>query len=249
MRWAATARPKRSSRARSVLATEDLGVNVLLVGARGHDRPAAPRRRPAVSSSSHAGEVVGMDEAPSGVRVEEGLVDRALRRAGPRRTRRHDGVGRQHRRGDGGARCCAWAASRVRRRPAIAVPIPVPGRDAADPGRRRCQRRLLARVAAPVRGDGHRVRQGAPRHRHADASASCRTARRPARATTCASRRRRCSPTCRGSSATSKAVTSCRRHRRRDRHRRLHRQRGAQDRRRRDPGHRPPGVRGPELHP
>ena len=50
-------------------------------------------------------------------------------------------------------------------RPAIATPIPVPGRDADGPARRRRQRRVPGRVAGAVRPDGRGVRPRALRHR------------------------------------------------------------------------------------
>ena len=126
-------------------------------------------------------------------------------------------------------------------RPAIATPIPVPGRDADGPARRRRQRRVPARVARAVRPDGRGLRRRALRHRQAHGSGCCRSARRPTKGTTLVKETHRaprqvhraCT-----SSATSRAATSCDRRGRRGRDRRLHRQRRAQDARGRAAGHR-----------
>ena len=124
-------------------------------------------------------------------------------------------------------------------RPAIAVPIPVPGRAAADPRRRRRDRRLHRRSGCvQFAVMGREYARVAPRASTNRASACCRTARRPARATTCASAVYPLLESMPGFVGNVEGRDFMHRHRRRDRHRRLHRQRRAEDDRGRDPGHR-----------
>ena len=97
----------------------------IVAGARrAADEPASPscssggpttlgrRRRPARSWPPPRSSTMDDDPAP-GRAAQEGLVARAGRRGGARRQGVGHGLGRQHRRHDGRARCCAWAASRA----------------------------------------------------------------------------------------------------------------------------------------
>ena len=193
----------------ALAAVDQLGVEVLLVGDRGRRAGRAARRqgpRRGRGRRLHAGH----RDARRARRVgphQEGRVRRARGRGGARRAGRRDGRGRQHRRDDG------QRAAALR---------PDQGRD--PPGGRRCRSRcrsrrphllvdggrhgrLHARVADPVRLHGPDVRPDAARRRSSRRSGCSRTARRRARATTCASRRSPRSTATRGSSATSRAGT------------------------------------------
>ena len=81
-------------------------------------------------------------------------------------------------------------------RPAIAVPLPGARRGPpAVARRRRRHRRSRTGVAGRVGRARARVRPRPARRRRTDDRAACRTARKRARATRCASARRSCSPT------------------------------------------------------
>ena len=185
-----------------------------------------------------------MDADPArSVRTHEGLV------AGPggRGRARRQGVGhgqrRQHRRHDGAARCCAWAASRAwparpsprrsrarapTRPPSCSTPAPTPS---ASPSGSCSSPRWAPSTPASA--------TASPRRR----SACCRSARSPARATRWSRRPTPSWPTRRGSATTRRHVRRQRRgprphvaRGRRRRHRRVHRQRGPQDARGRHAG-------------
>ena len=93
-----------------------------------------------------------MDDPPAVGAHQEGLVDRD-------RAPSSCATARPTRWSSAGNTGATMAAALLRMgrikgvaRPAIAVPIPVPGQRAADPGRRRRHRRLHRRVARAVRG-------------------------------------------------------------------------------------------------
>ncbi len=230
----------------AVQAAEELDVRVLLVGLEDAIAPLLPSGVSGVELVP-ATEVVGMKDPPAVVRTRKDssvVVSAELVRDG-----KADAMTSA---GNTGA---AMAAALLRMgrikgaaRPAIAVPIPVPGRAPqilVDGGATvDCTRR----VAPPVRGHGPRVRPHPPRDR--------RAARRPPLQRRGAGQGRR-PPQGRvphahvdaGLHRQRRGPRLHARHRRRDRHRRLHRQRRAQDRRGRDPRHRPPRVRHADVHP
>ena len=176
-------------------------------------RPARrPRRRPAASRSSPASEVIEMDDdpAPAVRRKKDSSLVRAAEAV------RDGQASAMVSAGNTGA-TMASALLRMGRikgvaRPAIATPIPVPGRDAHGPARRRRQRRVPGRVAGAVRPDGRGLRPPALRHRPSPGSACCRSARRRPRATPLVKETHALlaatAPAGAASSATSRAATS-----------------------------------------
>ena len=131
----------------AIQAAEELDVRVLLVGLEDAIAPLLPDGIAAASSSCRPPRSSAMHDPPASVRTQEGLVDRASAPSSCATARPTRMVSA----GNTGATMAA-ALLRMGRikgvaRPAIAVPIPVPGPRAADPGRRRRHRRLHRRVA------------------------------------------------------------------------------------------------------
>ena len=183
-----------------------------------------------------------MDEDPAQRRApQEGLHARArgrgrARRQGRRPWSRPATPAPRWRR-----RCCAWAASRASAVRPSPPPIPVPGASPTvllDAG---ANAEVPARVAGAVRPDGLGVRPAPLRRRPTRGSGCCRSARSRARATRCvketyrAARRHAPGIHFIGNVEGRDVMTD---ERRRRRHRRLHRQRRAQDARGRAEGHR-----------
>ena len=185
---------------------------------RGRDRAAAARRRRERRRARRRPPRSSRCDEPAGVGAhEEGLVDRASRAELVRDGKADAMVGAGNTGADDGRRAAAHGPHQGRARPAIAVPIPVPGaapQILVDGG---ATVDCTARVARAVRGDGPRVRR-------ASGSGIDEPTRRPALERRGAGQgRRRCArPSyallerrCPGSSATSRAATSCTRRRRR----------------------------------
>ena len=207
-----------------------LGIPVVLVGPEGlegcGDLPLI-----------HASEVIAMDDdAAQGRAPQEGLHAGARRRGRPRRQGQRDGVGRQHRRHDGlGA--AAHGPREGRQPPGHRHADSGAGRAAQHPARRRRQRRGAGRVAGAVRHDGRHLRPPPLRHRAPDGRAAlhrrgARQGRHPAQGgvRTAGQRpRHRLHRQRRGSRPDEEDG-------RRHRHRRLHRQRRAEDARGRAEG-------------
>ncbi len=190
----------------AIEAADELGVRVLLVGLEPAIGPLLPDATSGVELVA-ATEVVAMHDPPASVRTKKDasiVIAAELVRDG-----KADAMASA---GNTGA---AMAAALLRMgrikgaaRPAIAVPIPVPGRAP----------QILVDGGATVDCTAEWVRQFAVMGREyrastrgstSRASACSRTARRPARATTCARPSSRCSKGSRASSATSRVATSC----------------------------------------
>ena len=181
----------------AIQAADELDVRVLLVGLEDAITPLLPdgvARRG--DRADHRGRG---DARPPGLGAhQEGLLDRDQRPSSC-------ATARPTRWSSAGNTGAAMAAALLRmgrirgRRPARDRGAgPGARARAADPGRRRRDRRLHRRVAAPVRDHGPRVRAVDAWVSTSRASACSRTARRPARATTCARRSTRCSSRCPG---------------------------------------------------
>ena len=219
---------------------------------------AARRRRPArrASRTRSRAQLPGGDAADGVEIVAASEVDRDARRArrrrcarkkdssivrvrrgGARRPGRRDGRRRATPARRWPPRCCAWAGSRASPGPRSRCRSRCPGRPPAAPRRRRRDRRLHAGVARrSSRVHGPRVRRG---------SGSASTSRRvgllsngeePGKGDDAAQGGvRRCSTAMPGFVGNVEGRDLMHAGRRRDRHRRLHRQRRAEDGRGRDP--------------
>ena len=234
-RWGATLPPVRSSSG-VVAAARALPTSVRLVGPLATieaELSTCPDRRALAVAIVDAPDVVGMNEAPTaGAAAQARRVDSRRGAAGRRRPRLGDRLGGQHRGDRDGGAHRAWA-DRGRGTAGAGGDHP----DQAAPGgpaRRRRQRRVPARPSGAVRRDGDGVRT--------DCAGTGAAARGAA-----VDRRRRVQgqrADARGASAAEEGAGPLRRQRRsarclcrrgrRDRLRRLHRQRRAQDQR--EPG-------------
>ena len=201
---------RRDRRGRARRPSSSSGSRCCSWASRTRSGPSCPAASPpaGVEIARAAAQVIEMHDEPGVVGAhEEGRVGRARGRGGARRPRRRDGRRRATPARRWPARCCASAGSSGVARPGDRGADPGAVRAPAAPRRRRCDGRLHARVAAAVR-----AAWAARTPRCGSASTSrrsvcSRTVRRRARATTCASRRSRCSTATRGSSATSRAAT------------------------------------------
>ena len=171
----------------ALAAVERLGVASCSSGAPRTSSPTSlTATRPTASRSSTPREVIAMNDEPAAaVRTQKDSSIVRCAAGGARRPGRRDGRRRQHGRDDG----CGAAAHRAHpgRRPTRdrrADPGAV--RPPAAPGRRGRDGRRRARVARPVRAHGPRVRPYAASASTNPPSVCSRTARRRARATSCA---------------------------------------------------------------
>ena len=208
---------------------------VLLVGREEVVGPMVPVQRSIGVEVVGATEVVGMDDVPTSVRSKKDASIVRVRPVRPRRQGRRDGQRREHRRHDGGV-APAHRPHQGRRPSGDRRTDPGAGSSPADPRRRRRHRRLHAGVAGAVRADGPRVRPHPARRRRAARSGCCRTAKKPARATSSARRAYELLADVPGFVGNVEGRDFMRPESRRHRHRRVHGQRRAEDDRRRDRG-------------
>ena len=230
-RWAATTPRARSSRG-ALDAVAELDVDVLLVGRRGRDRAAAPRRRASR----------GVERRRTPPRSSRWTTTRP-----PRCARKKDSsLVRTRRRPCATARPTPWSApgntgatmaaallrmGRIRASPGprSRCRSPCPAAHPPAARRRRRDRRLHARVARPVRAHGPRVRPRPPRRSTSPRSACSRTARRPGKGDELRKRTFALLAKVPGFIGNVEGRDLMHGTRRRHRHRRLHRQRRAQD--------------------